>query len=394
MRNGMTLSEEQTNAFNLMREGKNIFLSGKAGSGKSYLLSAYCEQAQCNGKKVAVTASTGIAAHLLSGRTIHSLLKYRPGMNTKNCDFRSKAEDLTDIDILIIDEISMLNGKMLQYIYNCCREIDKELQVIVTGDFFQLPPVHGNYAFESDAWQSFGFIPCIMNTVHRQNNYEFIKNLNKARYGDPSCLSYFIKNTSRNKIKDGIYMCARNDEADQINERARNRLSGPEESYYARYAGKIDFDKTQFEDVLLLKKGLRVMTLINDYCGAYQNGSMGTVVDMSKDAVTVLLDNGNEINVGYYRIKMDREDSDQQTDFYQIPLRPAHAITIHKSQGQTFESANILACNCKSYGQLYVALSRCKTIENMYLEIDGPRNLVASYKVKQFYDKQNIAANY
>ena len=91
---------------------------------------------------------------------------------------------------------------------------------------------------------------------------------------------------------------------------------------------------------------------------------------------------------------MDREDSDQQTDFYQIPLRPAHAITIHKSQGQTFESANILACNCKSYGQLYVALSRCKTIENMYLEIDGPRNLVASHKVKQFYDKQSIAANY
>ena len=155
----MVLTNGQLSALQLFCSGENLLLLGDSGTGKSTLISAFVQQAEQSGKRVAKTASTGIAAQLIGGRTIHSLLRAYPGVRNEKIDYKEKAKNLDDVDVLIIDEISMLGQFFVQYLHNCLNCASHHVQLVMSGDFFQLPPVKDEYAFLSPYWKLLNLIP-------------------------------------------------------------------------------------------------------------------------------------------------------------------------------------------------------------------------------------------
>ena len=382
----MWLTEGQKHALKVFNSGENILLLGDPGTGKSALITAIVEEAASNDKKVARTASTGIAAQLINGRTIHSLLKAYPGMNTKHIDYAKKITNLEDIDVLIIDEISMIGSSFIEYLYKCIAHTDHQIQLVLVGDFFQLPPVKDNYAFTSPYWNSLYLTPCILTEVVRQNDREFIHNITLLKYGDRSCLPYLLSHSSPVPLEGQISICARKSDAHYINRIALEKLYGAPQIFTANYDGKVSFSDLQVEEFLIVKIGMRVMSVING--SGFSNGSLGTVTHLDADSVKVLFDNGNTVRFSKIPFTVDRTDIlGDTTELWQIPLRPASAITIHKSQGQTFKNVNIDGTRCWAPGQLYVAVSRACSINGIHFLTpirDG--NIKTDPAVVKFYN--------
>lgn len=361
----MKLTNGQKNALHEFNSGKNILLLGDPGTGKSTLISAIVENAVATGKKVVRTASTGIAAQLIGGRTIHSLLKAFPGMSTNNIDYDSKAKNLVGIDVLIIDEISMLGKTFIDYLYQCLLHTDHHIQLVLVGDFFQLPPVNDGYAFTSICWRLLHLVPCMLTEVVRQNETDFILNINLLKYGDRRCLDYLLSHSSPVPLVGQISICATRNDAQHINRTELEKLSGAPQIYMAEHEGIVAESGLRTEECLVIKNGMRVMSVMNG--NSYSNGSLGTVIDLDTESVRVMFDNGSNIRFEKECFRVEREDIiGETTDFWQIPLRPAYAITIHKSQGQTFRYVNIDGTKCWAPGQLYVAVSRACSIEGIH----------------------------
>ena len=381
----MQLTKGQQNALSAFRSGKNILLLGDSGTGKTTLISAIVEEAQSKGLRVAKTASTGIAAQLIGGRTIHSFLKAYPKMDFSKIDYRQKISELENVDVLIIDEISMLNSSFIEYMYRCLECLSHSVQLILVGDFFQLPPVKGHYAFESFCWNSLNLTPCILTEVIRQDDNEFIKHLNLLKYGDSSCLEYFLSNSSPKPISGQISICAKRAAADRINKAEINKLNGKQQIYQTNYDGTVSSSDIPIEECLIIKPGMRVMSLINGT--GYSNGSLGTVINCDPKTVLVHFDNGKTFRFGRACFSVERSDLiGTTTEIWQIPLRPAYAITIHKSQGQTFDNVNIDGTECWASGQLYVAISRARRIEGIhFLTPINKNNIKTNPLVVDFY---------
>lgn len=381
----MELTKGQQNVLNTFKSGKNILLLGDSGTGKSTLISAVVNEAQSKGLRVAKTASTGIAAQLIGGRTIHSFLKAYPNMDLSKIDYRQKISELENVDVLIIDEISMLGRSFIEYMYHCLECLSHSVQLILAGDFFQLPPVKDYYAFTSPYWNSLNLTPCILTDVIRQGDKEFIKNLNLLKHGDSSCLKYFLSNSSPTPINGQISICATREAADRINKTEINKLNGKQQIYQANYDGKISSSEISIEECLLIKPGMRVMSILNGI--GYSNGSLGTVVDCDHNTVLVRFDNNTTVRLSKACFTVDRSDLvGTTTEIWQIPLRPAYAITIHKSQGQTFDNVNIDGTRCWPPGQLYVAISRARRIEGIhFLTSINENNIKTDPLVINFY---------
>ena len=361
----MWLTEGQKHALQVFNSGENILLLGDPGTGKSALISAIVEEAASNGKNVARTASTGIAAQLINGRTIHSLLKAYPRMNLNHIDYDKKTTNLENIDVLIIDEISMIGSSFIEYLYKCLAHTGHRIQLVLVGDFFQLPPVKDSYAFTSPYWNMLYLTPCILTEVVRQKDREFIQNITLLKYGDRSCLPYLLSHSSPLPLAGQISVCARKGDAQQINKMALEMLFGAPQIYTANYNGTVSFSDLQIEKYLIVKIGMRVMSVINGY--GYSNGSLGTVTNLDTNSVEVLFDNGNTVCFSKVPFTVERKDIlGNTTELWQIPLRPASAITIHKSQGQTFKNVNIDGTKCWAPGQLYVAVSRACDIKGIH----------------------------
>lgn len=363
----------QINAKKMVNTGVDILLLGKPGTGKTALISDICEEQIAKGRKVLVTASTGLAAcNLDGGRTIHSALHWNPRKKEYNFDICSEA--LRQADVLVVDEVSMLGSSIINHLYDCLECVERKPQLILSGDFFQLPPIAPNgyirqYPFENPKWTSLDLTPCILEEVVRQSDAEFKEMLGKAMVGDTSCIKYFNEQTQKKRIEGAITLCTKNDFADVINAEKLGMLPGLPTLFYAQgKTDKVDFKKTRVEKCLSVKKNMRVMALRNDSARRYQNGSLGTVVDIGQNSIKVMFDNGALVDV--QRTFFTAQEIDNPTneiEVEQFPLRGGYAISIHKSQGQTFEAVNIMAPDCWDPGQLYVALSRARSIKGIHL---------------------------
>lgn len=436
------LNAGQKEVMQKMQDGKNVFITGNAGTGKSFLVSAYTAYCREHGIELVRTAPTGIAAQNIGGATIHAQFKLKTTL-----DFEKPKKIpawLKETDALLIDEISMVRidifDKIMQYIAIANEKRPKSkkpIQLIFCGDFFQLAPVipqsdkkyltqnykksvQDGYCFQSSYWKMFDVELCRLTEVVRQSDKDFCKALDLCKEGDASCLPYFASHMAAEENPEAIWLCGKNDTAYQRNMEALNQLDGARIYAKAVYSNTTAQDRL-CDDVFIYKEGARVVMLANDLNGNYQNGSMGTILRrlLDDDEIMVKID-GVDKPVAISRRKykkceyvvneteevVNNKDGTPKLDktgkvktrkvkklecvelgyAEQFPMRLGYAVTIHKSQGQTYTAMN-LTPEIFANGQLYVALSRCKTVESIYCSVSLNSNMVrTSQEVLKFYE--------
>ena len=394
------LSEEFESIVEQIENTKDHFyITGKAGSGKSTLLAYFRSVTK---KNTAVLAPTGVAAIRVKGQTIHSFFGFPPKViQTRHIKKVRQIELLQNLETLIIDEISMVRADVFDAIDYSLRVHRKKLtqpfggvQVIVFGDLFQLPPVinmdesslleriypNGQFFFHSNIFQDAQFKTLELQSIYRQTDDHFIYLLNAVRDGS-------ITNSQIDNLNDSlvdnfemdegkIILTTTNARASGINQNYLKQLSSEEFSYRAQATGQFYKELFPTDEVLKLKKGAQVIMIKNDPEKRWVNGSIGTIHDIAEKKIKV------KINHKIYEVKKEKwdriqysYDDDQQEvlenvtgSFKQYPMRLAWAITIHKSQGQTFEKVIIdMSQGSFAPGQLYVALSRCISLKGIEL---------------------------
>lgn len=384
---------DQQLALTIMLAGESVFLTGPAGSGKTYVLNQFIKRAKKDGKVIAVTATTGLAATHLNGTTIHAWSSIGVRDELEPEFFENMRKDrkkmIKEADILVIDEVSMLHDYRLDMIDQICRHVRKTdapfggLQVILCGDFFQLPPVNrndsrpGGFVVRSAAWEELDPVICYLEEQHRQDDTAFLEILNAMRAGDvrrrhAEALLERV-DAELPSHHDVTELHTVNVDVDALNARKLKALSTKEHRYTISTAGAANFVETlkrsclAAED-LVLKEGALVMFIKNNPEQKTVNGSLGTVVDFESgtDYPVVKLLSGREIIVEPDTWEL-RDGDTKRASLAQIPLRLAWAITVHKSQGMTLDAAKIDLRKAFVEGMGYVALSRVKSLQTLSL---------------------------
>lgn len=377
-----------------MMGGANVFLTGAPGAGKTYVLNQLVELARQSGKNVAVTASTGIAATHIGGTTIHSW----SGMGIKSQLDRHDLKRLSGIgklvkrynvaDILVIDEVSMLDGERLDTINQLSKVLRRDerpfggLQVILVGDLFQLPPVNRgsdqlDFAHTSPAWQELAPVICYITEQHRQSGSDGLLELLEAmRSGD---LQDFHETLLSDRLSVApptdapvTRLYAHNIDVDTINDQHLGLLDGESQIYQAQSKGRAaKVEQLQkgilAPDVLELKVGAEVMFIANDFGKGFVNGSRGRVVGFYNGSPQVKLAGSQRIITVEPHSWSLSEDQKKLAEVSQLPLRLAWAITIHKSQGMSLDAAEIDLSKTFTPGMGYVGLSRVRSLQGIYL---------------------------
>jgi len=387
---------QQDEALNLLKMGKNIFLTGAAGSGKTYLLNKYINYLKDNNIRVAVTASTGIAATHLYGTTIHSWsgIGVRDTLTNKDLEkllttARIKS-NYKKTKVLIIDEISMLHPHYLDMIDSIARYIlgsDQAfggIQLVLCGDFFQLPPVSSDpsaeekrFAFEASTWKDGDFQVCYLQEQHRQGNDPLLTVLNDIRNGTAGEHTKVPLRTRYKKEPQGATkatkLYSRNINVDAINERELANIDGQEKTYAMTtngFSALVEGLKKSClaPEQLKLKLGAEVMFIKNDTTGRYVNGTRSVVVGFDKLEGWPIVKTYNNKTIIASPEEWKLEDHGiVRATITQIPLRLAWAITIHKSQGMTLDAAEIDLGDAFEPGMGYVALSRVRSLTGLKL---------------------------
>lgn len=425
----------QQYGYNVLMAGYSVFLTGDAGTGKTYLLNKFIQDQRARNRNVMVCAPTGIAALHINGVTLHHQFKADIKTNVDTKTYDEVVYELADVDTLIIDEISICRIDLFEYVVKYifgANSIRKQrnkpkIQVVLSGDFLQLPPVITEedrkilnkfynrdiamgFAFESQYWKMLDLHIVILTEVVRQENSEFLQILNRIRLGDKTAVDYIMQNCSKVPLQDAVNLYGKNNSVTERNIAELNNLPTELYTHEAIITGAAKITDTNAEMILPLKVGARVMTLTNkemeDGSLIYGNGSLGTVVSINDDSVTVEFDDGFIENIEQYEWKIEEYyvENSNTTSFpklckreigkvIQYPLKLAYAITIHKAQGQTYNAVNInpYTWDC---GQLYVALSRVKDIKNLYITSEINYDyLVISLNVIKFYNEIVKEAN-
>jgi ATP-dependent exoDNAse (exonuclease V) alpha subunit len=404
---------------------RSLFITGRAGTGKSTLLRYFKDHTK---KSVVVCAPTGIAALNVEGQTIHSLFTLPPKL-LDNYDIKRAYNGIYKrIDTIIIDEISMVRADLFDAIDMFMRLNGREpkepfggVQVILFGDLYQLPPVVENdmggvmnkiydspYFFDSKIMKHFDFDIITLTKVYRQKDISFIEFLDKVRLGniDTETLEFINKKVDEKKIEDSIIVTPTNKVANFINHEKLNKLPSELFTYKAKIKGdfKLGLTNLPVDLDLDLKKDARVIFVKNDSQGQWVNGTLGKVEELGNDFVKVKLDDGTIVSVGavdWDKIKYEY-DSDLKRimpkvtgKLTQIPLRLAWALTIHKCQGQTLDRVHIdITSGVWEFGHVYVALSRCRTLEGIGLETKiWPNDIKIDYRVSEFLKKKSNESN-
>ena len=419
---------DQKLALQIMLQGESVFLTGPAGSGKTYVLNQFIKEAKKIGLNVAVTATTGLAATHLSGTTIHawSGVGVRDELEPEFFENfrRDRKKLIKDTDVLVIDEISMLHDYRLDMIDAICRQIRKidkpfgGLQIVMCGDFFQLPPVNrqgsreGGFVVRSRAWDELDPVICYLQEQHRQDDETFLEILNALRAGDvrrhhAEALLERV-DSELPSHHDVTELHTVNVDVDSMNAQKLASLQGTEHRYRVTTSGSdnyVDALKRSCLAVeeLVLKKGALVMFLKNNSEQRYVNGSIGTVVgfESGTDYPIVQLMDNREIVVEPDTWEL-RDGDVKRASLAQIPLRLAWAITVHKSQGMTLDAAKIDLRRAFVEGMGYVALSRVRSLQTlslvginrMALRISNEALQVdAALRSKAAYDAARFAAH-
>ena len=377
----------------VMMSTNSVFLTGAPGSGKSYVLGKFVRNAEANGRKVAVTASTGIAATHIGGTTIHSWsgIGIRETLGAKDLAALSIRKQLVSryrtTDVLIIDEISMLAGYFLDLLDQLARVLRGDtrpfggLQIILVGDMFQLPPVtrgqeRENFAHQSTAWSELNPLICYLDEQHRQGNDGLLKVLEAMRNGDFN-EEHATLLKSRVQIRPAddakvTRLYSHNVDVDSINQRHLEALEGNTVRYEMRSKGSATAVEQLIKGVLApqqleLKVGAEVMFVANEPSKGFVNGSRGRVIRFEAGQPLVTLANDSRIiTVGPYAWQKI-EDEKVIGEVTQLPLRLAWAITIHKSQGMSLDAAEIDLSRSFTPGMGYVALSRLRSLDGLYI---------------------------
>lgn len=402
----VVLSEDQERALRAIKEGKNVFISGNAGSGKSFLINHLRKII----RNVHMTASTGIAAVNVGGQTIHSWAGIGLGNIPANKIKFSLKRKLIIIDakILIIDEISMVSDVLLNLLNEVFKLIRRNnrpfggLQIIVVGDFFQLPPVENGYCFLAESWQEADFMSVVLKTVFRQKDDKFVKLLNHVRYNEMTDEDIeVLKERTNVKCNDEIQptiIVSLNDQANRINTEKLKEIESTSHFYKAKYRGmdpvKVDFLKRNCiaYDTLELKIGASVMMIKNSLSElGIINGSVGIVKDINVYPI-VLFENGVEVMIMPEVWSHEKYDDSLQkliveASMEQVPLILAWSLTIHKCQGMTLKKLRCDLSRVFTYGQAYVALSRATTIEGLFIDDMDINKIRVNDMVKEFYNE-------
>lgn len=411
------INPEKKKLFNIMdKTMDNIFITGKAGTGKSYLLKYF---RQHTAKKVLYTAPTGIAALNIDGVTLHSAFGFDNLKDEAEIKLTSaKKKLLKEIDTLVIDEISMVRvdvfeqiDKILKYATGK-KESFGGKQIVLFGDLFQLPPVAkfdekegledkygGIFFFNSKAYEHGKFKFAELEQIFRQDDARFVEILNNIREGkvtieDIKSLNEHYKANVPRRV---VQIVPKKNEANQINCSNLNNLDSKEYTYEAETVfGKINESDFQCEQELKLKVGALVMLITNDKetPRRWVNGTLGIVSKLNKDSITVMID-GKDYEIEKYtfnRYKCEYDEEKKKLEYVvdasviQYPLILSYAITIHKSQGQTYQQIACNLDNCFAPGQAYVALSRCAKYDKLYITSKvTPSSIITDKKVVNYY---------
>lgn len=387
---------EQAKALAILKSGKNVFLTGSAGAGKTYVLNQYINYLKERKVPVAVTASTGIAATHMNGMTIHAWagIGVKDELTSRDLKFMKEKKYLEEklklVQVLIIDEISMLHKRQLDMV-NQVLQFFKEntlafggVQVVFSGDFFQLPPVgsqgeesRDKFAFMSKAWLDAGLCICYITEQHRQSDNDLHKILNQIRNGEAGedttvKLQQAIDKVGNHSIIP-TKLYTHNIDVDKVNVDHLRKLDTESKKFVAISKGNEKLremlSKTVLTDEELeLKPGARVMFIRNNYEKGYMNGTLGEVLEFNEDGHPVVMTaSGKLIDAETEVWSIQDEKGKTLASFEQVPLRLAWAITVHKSQGMTLDAAEIDLGKTFERGQGYVALSRLKDIDNLKL---------------------------
>lgn len=416
---------------------RSVFLTGKAGTGKSTFLKYICETTQ---KKHVVLAPTGIAAVNVGGQTLHSFFKIplkplvpddpdyaNPARMRKMLRYtKDKVKLIRELDLIIIDEISMVRADVIDFIDRVLRVYSGNMrepfggkQLLFVGDIFQLEPVvtpdtrdilrryyKNFFFFSAQAFSKINLVPIELQKIYRQSDSDFISLLDRVRVNHPTPNDIARLNQRYNpdfKEEKGVFsmtLATRRDTVDAINDEHMQAIKSPERIYEGVIEGDFPENSLPTARLLSLKVGAQVIFIRNDKEKRWCNGTIGKVAQLEDERVRVELEDGSEVfvqievweNMQYtYNEKEKKVEEKVLGSFAQIPIKPAWALTVHKSQGLTFNNVVLdFAGGAFSSGQTYVALSRCTSIDGItLLKPLNERDIIVNIAVVDFSKQFN-----
>jgi len=416
-------SDEFREAFELLENSReHIFVTGKAGTGKSTLL----EYFRMNTKKnVVVLAPTGVAAIKVRGQTIHSFFRFPPRLILEEHIRRLNKGDLMErIDAVIIDEASMVRADLLDGI-DCSLRLNRDVynepfggaRILLFGDLFQLPPVVNQefkeilkqkykspYFFSAKVFDEISLRVISLSKIYRQKDEKFINLLNKVRENkcskdDLSVLNERVSSEISDVPEGVVTLTATNNVANTLNQKRLAQISREEFMYSAEVEGEFKDKEYPTEKDITLKTGAQVIMLKNDPKKQWVNGTICEIVELSDGVIRVSIDHTicdvpkttwEKVRYAYNK-KTGRIEEEIVGSFKQYPIKLAWAITIHKSQGQTFDDVVIdIGGGAFAHGQTYVALSRCRALEGIHLKRPiAQSDIIFDNKIYDFMSKIN-----
>ncbi|CAA6803189.1 MAG: putative helicase [uncultured Sulfurovum sp.] len=385
---------KQTTALNILKSGKNVFITGSAGTGKTYLLRQYIQYLKERRIHPTIVAPTGIAASHLKGQTIHSF--FALGIRDTVVDNGYVAflleksylkSRFSKLKVLIIDEVSMVSPEIFASMDKILRAFKNSpepfggVQVVISGDFFQLPPVskefkEKRFSWQAPVWKTLELKSCYLSEKFRQDDDQLIQVLDEIRSDNVSESSQkILENCFHTELAEKVTVTklfTHNVDVDRINLEELSKLKGKPQTFKYTSKGSVKNIEKIFKTALVLeeltlKKGAMVIFIKNNPEKFYVNGTTGVVMGFDGDIPIVQTTTGRKIRVVADDWQLENDKGENVATVSQVPLRLAWAITIHKSQGMTLDAAQIDLSQTFEVGQGYVALSRIKNIEGLQL---------------------------